>query len=225
MNAPQLSPAARRREIDRLAGQVPDTQLARLVGCSLSIVVRRRRVLRRPSVVRPGRPRVIITREQLEAAGAGTVPDRVLAERLGCGIASAALARRIAGIREYRVSDASYKAALLDGEGTDAEIAARFGVRIGTVRTMRNRLGVPRIEPDRTPPWVSMLGTMPDYVVAERGGTHRNVVNRWRARLKIPAYVGRTPCGCGGQGVARCGACAGTGWPVSGRSPELGGKP
>ncbi len=188
MTAPQLTPAARRREIDRLAGQVPDAELAKRLGCSRTTVVRRRRILGRLAAVRPQAPRIPITLEQLTTAGAGDVPDRVLAERLGCSVFSASLARRRERIADYRSREAPFKAALVEGGETDAELAARYGVAPGTVRAMRCRLGLPPA-PRKPPPWRPLLGKVSDPEIARRFGVNRVVVCRLRRRLGIPAFA------------------------------------
>lgn len=83
--------------------------------------------------------------------------------------------------------------AMLRGPRSSSELERITGVRAGTIRRKRRRLGITRDErrrKDRSwlPAVRELLGKMPDPQVARRVGVSANTIARARAELGIPAF-------------------------------------
>ena len=85
------------------------------------------------------------------------------------------------------------------GKVPDAEVAKKAGVSVRTIASFRARHGIPgysgprRTAQSRAPrtskldPFVELLGTVPDRVVAEKAGVSLNAVRNYRVKRGISA--------------------------------------
>jgi len=85
------------------------------------------------------------------------------------------------------------------GTVPDADVAKKAGVSVRTIASFRARHGIPGYSGPRRPsknrrprtsridPYQSLLGTVPDRVVAERAGVSLNAVRNYRVKRGIQA--------------------------------------
>jgi hypothetical protein len=131
----------------------------------------------------------------------GTVPDRVIAERLGCSASVVCLKRQEQGIapggfqgRPPVAWTPEMDARL--GTAPDRVLAEEWGLSFATVFGRRRSLGVPAgrrwAEPrvPFTPEMDELLGSLPDNVLAAEWGTTGATVGKRRKQLGVPAYSG-----------------------------------
>lgn len=120
-------------------------ELTAELGCSRPSISEARR---RFGVTAPGVPRK--SQVDWDKQGLGTVPDRVIAERIGLDVSTVRAARSARGIpAHHRVGrpttfDIDWSA--IDWEGrTDQQLAKEIGCSRTTVRRNRHRLGLPTV--------------------------------------------------------------------------------
>jgi hypothetical protein len=139
----------------------------------------------------------------------GTMPDRIVAEKVECSNATVFKRRRELGISAYRKHSFPAQKSLrlparkkggsinwgeyahLLGTMTDAELAYHIDCSPGTVSQQRNALGIPTFDCARGPkyqPWHELIGTMPDAQVAKQVGISRERVRQVRKYLDMPVY-------------------------------------
>ncbi|NJL28596.1 MAG: hypothetical protein HC897_12260 [Thermoanaerobaculia bacterium] len=126
----------------------------------------------------------------------GEVPDRVIADALGCGLSVVAEERQKRRIPSYatqhpRCEWTPEKDALL-GKDSDRAVAAVLGVSQGAVATRRRSLGIPARWPPKEKVYrkwskreIALLGTRPDTEIAEKIGVGLKLVYEMRKRLGI----------------------------------------
>jgi hypothetical protein len=88
-------------------------------------------------------------------ADLGEVPDRVIAERLGCTQSAVSVARRRAGVPAWDTSRAPKRIAWDEqplGRVADLELARRLGCAATTVGAARKLRGIPAFVPPPTAP-------------------------------------------------------------------------
>ena len=113
-------------------GDVPDTQIARSLGCSASVVG----VARKKMGIRDFKRRI-----DWSSIPLGKFPDIEISRRVGCGIQSVRRARRRLGIALTCVHKIDWKKEALSNEPTSI-LARRLGVSLDAVKHWRNKLAV-----------------------------------------------------------------------------------
>jgi hypothetical protein len=126
-----------------------------------------------------------------EDALLGTLPDRVVGERLGVRYQAVQRRRAERGIRAFKPQHGAATWAAVDavlGTAPDAAIAERFGLPTQTLTDHRIRRGIaPHV---RRVDWsvVEDLGELPDTHIAARIGVSQSGVREARQRLGIRAW-------------------------------------
>ncbi len=178
------------RRYRHLLGRISDAQVAARVGVTPTAVgnVRRRLGIPPARAATPSFdwPDCII--RQL-----GTVPDRALAEEVGCSPATIRYQRCIRGIEPFsdHQADKAYEwsrdeDAVL-GTMPDAAVSRLLGLSEAMVRIRRKALGIsPSTAPLDPTPVLPHLGREPDIKLAERFGLSQATIMKWRRARGIP---------------------------------------
>lgn len=179
-----------------MLGQVPDDQVARLVGVHVSTVRQERRRRGIPSF--QPKPRVVWTEETLKKLG--TVSDADLAAEVGCKATAVFKKRQELGIppcfepvrswqrRPWRKCEVDRL-----GKASDADVAKDLGRSLYSVVKKRREQ---EIGPFKPPPvaieWTSEmladLGVMGDPEFSVRHGVSRRAALEKREELGIPSW-------------------------------------
>ena len=195
-------------------GEIPDEELAALLGVPVRAVANARCVLGIPKHndqrhQNPGRPTKAAIRHMGRRGKRpnpdwqsdpeiGKVIDRIIAERHGISQNAVCKYRRDNGIPRCVVPlderTSTFAQIIRDpilGKAPDAEIARKYGVCRETVRLARQWLKLPRFKSERPEhrPWHDDpdIGRLPDRAVAERHGLSTSSIGSYRHRMGIPA--------------------------------------
>lgn len=163
-----------------------------------------RQVWRRPHGALVARRSLGVEQSPWDAAGLGTVPDAVLAARLGIDVDASSTYRRRCALpaadRPARRSKRVFVAwDTVDdlGRVPDADVAERLWVTVNAVADARKARGIPAMRPHvwrvaRVDWDAQPLGAEPDQAIADRLGLDRCTVARQREERGIPVHVRRS---------------------------------
>ncbi len=173
-------------------GEIPDPQLAKLIGCAVSTVFKNRKARGIPPCTGPAPKR----RRQLQqkvkgkhidwdAQPLGRILDATLAARLGCSVETVSRQRRKRNLRKVGIDWDS----LPLGEVPDQELADRLDCAVSVVsRKRREKNGLPPMA--RTPtPVPKDLGQVPDRELATKLGVTKQRIQQIRADLGVPSFT------------------------------------
>ena len=176
-------------EEDALLGKLTDEEVARKLGCAVTRVRRRRRLLGLPSNNPNHRH---WTKEEI--ALLGTQPDRKVASLVKRSVGNVRYKRLELGIpfRNARYEIWKPDELTLLGNLTDEEVARRTGHSLTSVRharTKRHILSARRAAPEWQPEEEALLGTVPDQELAVRLSRTVAAVRLRRINKSIPAWI------------------------------------
>lgn len=183
-------------------GTMPDSRLARVVGCSLFIVRTFRTHLGIPTYSKPS-PLKKTPEERIEARHPGLLlrlsfeKDITLARAYGISRQRIEQIRTTLNLPSYRLHKTQLVTSLLP-EADDSVVAQATRLSQSTVTKIRKRSGIPRprdIQRNedvlRTTP---LLGTMSDADVAHKAGVGRGFVFALRRQLGIKPFSTSPRC-------------------------------
>lgn len=185
--------------MDALLGTITDTDLAKLMGCSKSSVLTRRRQLGIPSCYQSHKPlNKFVWTSEIDAQ-IGSMSDKQLAEKLGVTPTTVGKRRRLLGIAAKVEPLSSIWTPELDAlfsTTSNVEIASLLGISPPTVQRRRKILNIaPYVKNKRGSQdflWSqdrdALLGTASDTKLAALWGVSRGVVRSRRIQKNIPAY-------------------------------------
>ncbi len=127
----------------------------------------------------------------------GKVPDRVVADLLGCTPATVLVKRRALGVPPARSANWTPERDARLGTATDQSLADEWGLTLAAVFHRRRALGIPASGPRGprptafTPAMDALLGTVPDSDLAREWGLCASVVGNRRRALGVPPLAAR----------------------------------
>jgi len=185
--------------LDALLGTIPDSDLAKMMGCSRASVYTRRRQLGIPRSIQSLTPvNKFVWTSEIDAQ-IGTIADQQLAEKLGVTRNTVGKRRRLLGIAakvEPLTSIWTPELDALFSTTSNMEIARRLGISSTTVQLRRKVLNIaPYVKTEKgsqdfqwTQEKDTLLGTASDTKLAALWGVSRGVVRSRRIQKNIPAY-------------------------------------
>jgi len=188
------------KKLVSLLGRIPDQELARRAGVSLSTVATERQ-RRGIEACYAKRDPIRWTPEMIERLG--TASDREVAEELKIPRSCVRRKRTLLGIPPFfptqahvrpRTAKWTRKNLALLGKVIDKELARRMKVNYTTINRKRQQLGIPPCRPpahriEWTEEMLALLGKVCDSTVAGRYGISSFSVFRKRRELGIPPYL------------------------------------
>jgi len=175
-------------ELTSRLGTLPDTQLAREIGCSHGVVMKKRHELGIQACLGTRRTDWTEYDELL-----GTMTDKELAKVIGCSFNTVFRRRKKLGTKSFRNTgpDEVDWAANWDRLGVedDEDLAKDLDCPVSSVAKKRREKGVLKsagsVE-DRE--WFDLLGTMTDKELGEQAGVSRQRIHQLRERYEIESH-------------------------------------
>lgn len=130
---------------DKLLGHYADVDVAKITGCNLAFIRKRRKSLG----LRPGKQRLGQEWQQSELDMLGVYTDSYISRQTGRPISAISSKRRSLGLpsgKQGRVVNEAYSPEQIDMMGTksDEDLGRLWGVKPDTITKYRQRLGIPR---------------------------------------------------------------------------------